>query len=110
VRGEKSSVVPRVVLDANVLVSGAISRGAPAQLLQAGEAGEIELVVSPLLLAEVAEVLRRSKFRRYISEAEADEFVDRIRRIAILIEDPALPEPLPFRPEGQLPGSARAHG
>jgi uncharacterized protein len=83
--------VPRAVLDTNVLVSALISPGGPsAQLLLELRAGAFELVVSPMLLAELGEVLRREKFRRYVSEAEAeaDSYVEVIRRDSQMHDDP----------------------
>lgn len=71
--------LPRAVLDPNVLVSAAISdSGAPAELLRRSELGEFELVVSAEVLFELQEVLRRARFRRYLSETEAIEYVLRI--------------------------------
>jgi uncharacterized protein len=82
--------VPRAVLDTNVLVSALISPGGPsAALLLELRAGAFELVASPLLLAELREVLRREKFRRYVTEAEADAYVDLIRHEATIVDDPA---------------------
>jgi putative PIN family toxin of toxin-antitoxin system len=48
--------------------------------------------VSPLLLAELREVLGRDKFRRYVSEAEADAYVELIRSEAVVRADP-MPSP-----------------
>ena len=70
---------PRAVLDPNVLVSAVISStGAPAELLLLSEQGEFELVVSAEVLFELQEVLRRPKFRSYLTETEAIEYVLRI--------------------------------
>jgi putative PIN family toxin of toxin-antitoxin system len=81
--------VPRAVLDTNVLVSALISPGGgSARLLLALHSGAFELLVSPLLLAELREVLRRDKFRRYVSEAEADAYVELIRSEAVVRADP----------------------
>jgi len=81
--------VPRAVLDTNVLVSALISpAGASARLLIEFRAGALELVVSPLLLAELREILRRPKFRRYVSEPEVDAYVELIRRESIVYDDP----------------------
>lgn len=67
-----SPSVARAVLDPNVLVSAAISdRGIPAELIRRSERGEFELVTSAEVLMELLEVLRRPKFRRYITEDEA---------------------------------------
>lgn len=51
--------------------------------------GAFELVVSPMLLAELDEVLRRPKFRRIVSQPEIDAYVQLLRRESIVVEDPA---------------------
>ena len=85
--------VPRAVLDTNVLVSGLISPGgSSARLLIELRAGAFESVVSPLLLAELGEVLRREKFRRYVSAVEVDAYLEFIRSESIVLDDP---EPSP---------------
>jgi predicted nucleic acid-binding protein len=49
----------RVVVDANVVISGTIApRGAPAAILDAWHADYFEVVVCPALLDEIAEKLR----------------------------------------------------
>ena len=69
----------RAVLDPNILVSAAISgRGVPAEIVRRWEGGEFELVVSAEILFELLEVLRRPRFRRYLTEAEALEHVLRL--------------------------------
>jgi putative PIN family toxin of toxin-antitoxin system len=84
------SGVPRAVLDTNVLVSALISPGGgSARLLLELRSGAFELISSPLLLAELREVLRRDKFRRYVSEAEADAYVELIRSEGVVRADPA---------------------
>ena len=91
------SSVPRAVLDTNVLVSALISPGGgSARLLLELRSGAFELIASPLLLAELRDVLRREKFRRYVSEAEADAYVELIRTEGVVRADPApSPEPYP---------------
>ena len=87
--------MPRAVLDPNVLVSALISpAGASARLLLEFRAGAFELVSSPQLLAELDEVLRREKFRRYATEAEVEAYVDLLRRESIVVDDP---DPTPER-------------
>lgn len=79
----------RAVLDPNVLVSALISpSGASAELLLQLRAGAYELVTSPLLLAELRDVLRRPKFRRYATEEEVEAFVELIRRESVVLDDP----------------------
>ena len=95
--------VPRAVLDTNVLVAALISPGGgSARLLLELRSGAFELIVSPLLLAELHEVLRRDKFRRYVSEAEADAYVELIRSEAVVRADPVpSPEALSTDPDDE---------
>ncbi len=80
----------RAILDPGVLVSALLSRsGAPARLLSLWSRGHYDLVVSPHLLTELAIVLRREKFRRYLSEEEAEAFVHWLKGAALLVPDPA---------------------
>ena len=50
----------RVVLDTNIVISALLWGGLPYRLLQLAVAGEIEVLTSPALLAELAEVLERT--------------------------------------------------
>lgn len=97
------SSVPRAVLDTNVLISALISPiGGSARLLLELRSGAFELIVSPLLLAELRDVLRRDKFRRYVSEAEADAYVELIRSDAVVRADPGpSPDPLSADPDDE---------
>jgi len=52
----------KLVVDTNTLISGSLWQGPSAQLLEAVAAGKAELVLSPDLLAEFAEVIARPKF------------------------------------------------
>jgi putative PIN family toxin of toxin-antitoxin system len=61
-------------------------------LLLALRDGAFELVVSPLLLAELHDVLMRPKFRPYVAETEVDAYVALIRQESVVVEDP---EPSP---------------
>lgn len=49
----------RLVLDTNVVVSALVWGGVPFKLIEAAAAGDIELVTSPALLAELRDVLGR---------------------------------------------------
>ena len=57
----------RLVLDTNVVASGLLWNGAPAQLLDAARADEVELFSSRVLLAELTRILRRAKFGKAIA-------------------------------------------
>ena len=60
----------RAVVDPSVLVSGFIGRvdAGPGRLVQAWRARRFTMVVSPLLLDELADVLRRPKLARWVGE------------------------------------------
>lgn len=82
----------RAVLDVNVLVSALLSRrGAPARLLVAWQQGAFELIVSPLLIAELRRALAYPKLRRVVRAEEADEFAAWLTRAAMLAPDPGDP-------------------
>lgn len=79
----------RAVLDPNVLVSAVISpAGPPAQILQAWTDEQFELIASPQLLNELDEVLKRRKFRRWISTQTASNYVEALAEATTMIEDP----------------------
>ena len=85
----------RIVFDTNVFLAAVTSReGVCARLLLAARAGRYRLVVSPMLLDELSTVLARPKFRRYLSVEDAALFVDAIRELAEVVDDP---------PEGDEP-------
>lgn len=88
----------RAVLDPGVLVSALITpTGRPAKLLLAARAGSFELIVSPQLLDELEEVLRREKFRRYVDLDGVTAYVELLRRDAQLAADPETPPPIRCR-------------
>ena len=75
--------------DTNVLVAAAITpRGLCGRLLEAAIDGRWQLVASPMLLAELEEVLSRDKFRRWLIEDEAAQFVADIKVLADIVPDP----------------------
>jgi putative PIN family toxin of toxin-antitoxin system len=84
-----------VVLDPGVLVSALIKpKGHPGVLLAQAHGARFELIVSPLLLKELEAVLRRKKFRRYITVAEVENFLVFVGRHGTLAPDPSEPAPL----------------
>jgi len=60
-----------------------------AELIEAAAGGDVVIVVSPHLLDELSGVLRRDKFRRWISLEDAATFVDGIVLLARPHPDPA---------------------
>jgi putative PIN family toxin of toxin-antitoxin system len=84
--------VDRVVIDPAVLVSALISPlGNPAKLWLAVRDRRIGLVACPHLLAELATVLARERFRRYVTIDEAEAFVREVARAATTLPDPVEP-------------------
>jgi len=80
---------PRVVADANVLVSAILQpQGAPGRILHAWRDGAIELVVCPALLRELSDVLARKRLRERVSAQEAEALVSLLRQQAELRADP----------------------
>jgi putative PIN family toxin of toxin-antitoxin system len=85
----------RAVLDPNVIVSALISpQGGPAKLLREWLAGGYDLVVSPLLLAELERVLGYPKLRERVSRAEGRELIELLRRGADMRTDPSHTPPV----------------
>jgi putative PIN family toxin of toxin-antitoxin system len=81
----------RVVLDANVLVSAAISEGPSHRIVQAWLQGQaFEVVICDQLLGEVRSVLtERSRFRKWISLKAAELYVTTLATVANVQPDPA---------------------
>lgn len=84
----------RGVADVNVLVSafvGPLPPTSPRLVIDAAFDGHWRLVVSPVLLAELDDVLRRDKFRRRVSLEEAEVYVAEVRRRADVVAGPPPP-------------------
>ncbi len=73
----------RVVLDTNVLVSAIVFGGPPGRLVELAAEGHLQLVLSPPLIHELREVLRR-KFG--FSDAAAYQAETILRRTSIVVE------------------------
>ncbi|MEX0993654.1 MAG: putative toxin-antitoxin system toxin component, PIN family [Solirubrobacterales bacterium] len=81
----------RAVVDPGVLISAFISpRGsAPDRIVRAWRNGAFELLVSPLLISELATVLTRPKFAAQASEDRAAAYIAALAAGSVLIEDPS---------------------
>lgn len=79
------------MLDPNVLVSAFIAPGgsAPDRIVRAWVEGAFDLVASPKLLGELAEVLARPKFERQAAGGRAEAYIKALAADAITIEDPS---------------------
>ncbi len=84
----------QAVLDANVIISALLApEGAPAQALREWQTGRFELLVSPLLLAELERALAYPKLRRRIDPQEARAVVEWLALAARVAPDPGGPPP-----------------
>ncbi|MEO5575925.1 MAG: putative toxin-antitoxin system toxin component, PIN family [Gaiellaceae bacterium] len=82
----------RAVLDPNILISALLSRsGAPGELIARWLAGGFELVLSELLLDELARALAYPKLRARVAASDADEFVELLRATGAVAADPPKP-------------------
>ena len=88
----------RVVLDTNTLVSALLSSsGPPRRLLDNARAQVFELCSSPVLIAELADVVFRDKFASRFKQAGLTplQIVGEIRRMAYMIAPTSVPRVIP---------------
>lgn len=83
----------RLVLDTNIVASGLLWDGTPARLIDAAQAGTIEIYTSRILLAELTRILKRAKFAKAIetSGVGLEGLVLGYSELAILVQ----PMPIP---------------
>ena len=85
----------RAVVDVNVLISAALSaRGSSAKILRRSREGEFELILSELLIEELARALAYPKIRKRIPAEKAAAFMKWLRDHGTLAKDPADPPPV----------------
>ena len=84
----------RAVLDTNVVVAALLWRGPPHVLLEKVRDGDLLLVSSATLLAELADVLGRDKFAAVLARTETsiEHVLREFRQLVELIESPPLPQ------------------
>ena len=81
----------RVVVDTNIWISFLIGKRL-AGLHRHMDSGRIRIVTCNEQLTEIANVLCRPRIRKYISEEQAEEFLDLLLDAAMLVEPEAGPE------------------
>ena len=76
-----------------MLLSGLFWRGKPHGVIEQVQEGALTLISSPGLLAELAEVMNRPKFEEILarSNTDAQQMLDRLQRLAEIIDPPPLP-------------------
>ena len=86
----------RVVIDTNVLIAGLFWKGPPHALWAQVRAGALRWVSSPLLLAELAEVLARPKFNAIFERTRTSplQVLVEAQKLAECFEPPPLPHPV----------------
>jgi putative PIN family toxin of toxin-antitoxin system len=79
-----------------VLLAGLLWHGPPHALLEQVRAGTVSLVSSPVLLAELADVIGRAKFDAILTRTNTsrERSLAEVRRLAEVIDPPALPQPV----------------
>jgi putative PIN family toxin of toxin-antitoxin system len=83
----------RGVTDTNTTVSGLLWQGSPRQVFEAARSGRITLFTSPVLLAELEDVLNRPKFALRLARAgvTARSLVLGYASLAFPVEPAAIP-------------------
>ncbi len=86
----------RAIIDTNVLLSGLLWHGTPHALLDRVRDGTLTLVSSPVLLAELAEVLEQPKFDAVLarSSTSRERSLAEIQQLAEVLVPEALPQPV----------------
>lgn len=62
----------RIVLDTNVVISGFLWEGRPAEVMRRVEAGEVEMYLSAEILEEIEKVLEKDKLKAPIGRSGQD--------------------------------------
>jgi putative PIN family toxin of toxin-antitoxin system len=105
---------PRVVLDANVVVSALLSSsGAPARVLCAFLAEQaFEVVTSPAVLAELRRVLAYPKIRSRLGwdDPAIERFVVSWEALAVVVSGDGSTPPLPADPDDAIYLAAALEG
>jgi len=80
---------PRLVVDSNVLVSRLLFRHSVAAEAVRLAMSQSQLIVSAETLLELEAVLARPKFDTYLAQADRLQFLHRLRRVAVQIDEVA---------------------
>lgn len=76
----------KVVLDTNVFVSALLKpKGQTSRIVVAWLDGRFDLLVHPILMAELADVSRREWFRQRVRRIDAARLLAKMKRIGILV-------------------------
>jgi putative PIN family toxin of toxin-antitoxin system len=100
----------RLVLDTNVVASAMLWGGTPRLLLLAARDWRIEIFTSTPMLAELADILGRSKFARKIaaSQLSVDQLAQGYAQLASVVRPAATPRIAPDPDDDVVIGTALA--
>lgn len=86
----------RAVIDTNALLAGLLWHGPPHALLEHVRSGKLAMVSSPVLLAELTEVIGRPKFDTILVRANTSRegALAEMRQLAEVIDPPPLLHPV----------------
>ena len=90
----------KVIVDTNVFVSGIFFSGPPYDILHAWNEGQIQLVISPLILAEYREAALRLA-NRY-PQIDILPFIDLVMVHAMIVQAESLPAPVCEDPDDDM--------
>lgn len=82
----------RIVVDTNVLISGAFYAGPSSRILDACVRGEFQILLSPEIIDEYVRV--GEEFTRKRPNVPFARFLDILISTALLVQAPPLPEPV----------------
>jgi putative PIN family toxin of toxin-antitoxin system len=91
----------RLVLDTNVVVSALLWGGTPYRILQQAVDGEVELFTSPVLVAELREILARPHLAAKLAEqgTTADALTALYRDFTVAVSPLSVPRAVPDDPD-----------
>lgn len=86
----------RIVIDTNVLLSGLLWHGAPHTLLNQARVGTVDLIMSQVLMDELARVITRQKFADILQRTSRTpkRILLELCTFAELVAAPPLPQPV----------------
>jgi putative PIN family toxin of toxin-antitoxin system len=95
--------VIRVVLDANVLVSGLISaKGAPGKIINAWLKGQFHLCISPQIMEELTRVLKYPRIMKRLEKRQARELLENLSVLAEWVDGQITLEVLTLDPSDNI--------